>query len=91
MKIAIDISQIVYGTGVSTYTKNLVENLLKIDRKNDYILFGGSLRRRQQLRQYFHTLKATGSEEPRARSGQSFRGKVLPISPGIADLIWNKL
>jgi len=46
MKIGIDISQIVYGTGVSVYTQNLVENLLKIDKKNEYILFFSSLRRK---------------------------------------------
>src|SRR4030043_2326280 len=44
MKIGIDISQIVFGTGVSNYTKELVEYLLKIDHKNQYILFGSSLR-----------------------------------------------
>jgi glycosyltransferase involved in cell wall biosynthesis len=49
MKIAIDISQIVYGTGVSVYTKNLVDNLLKIDRENEYILFAGSLRRKGEI------------------------------------------
>ena len=49
MKIAIDISQIVYGTGVSIYTKNLVENLLKIDREDEYMLFAGALRRRQDV------------------------------------------
>lgn len=53
MKIGIDISQIVYeGTGTATYTKNLVENLLKIDKKNDYVLFGSSLRRQTQLKQF---------------------------------------
>ena len=41
MKIAIDISQIVYGTGVSTYTENLIKNLLKIDKENEYLLFCG--------------------------------------------------
>jgi len=49
VKIAIDISQIVYGTGVSIYTKNLVENLLKIDREDEYMLFAGALRRRQDV------------------------------------------
>lgn len=44
MKIAIDISQVVYGTGVSTYTENLVKNLLKTDPKNEYLIFGTSLR-----------------------------------------------
>jgi len=52
MKIGIDISQIVYGTGVSVYTENLVKNLLKIDKKNDYLLFGGSLRQRGKLQKF---------------------------------------
>jgi hypothetical protein len=44
MIIGIDISSIPYGTGVSEYTKQLVLNLLKIDSKNQYKLFLGSLR-----------------------------------------------
>ena len=46
MKICIDISQIVYPGGVGAYTKKLVENLLKIDRKNQYLLFAYSLRKK---------------------------------------------
>lgn len=46
MRFGIDISQIIYGSGVSVYTKSLVENLLKIDRLNEYVLFFSSLRRR---------------------------------------------
>ena len=53
MKIAIDISQIVYGTGVSTYTENLVRNLLKIDKENKYVLFAGSLRRKHDVLKVF--------------------------------------
>lgn len=53
MKIAIDISQIVYGTGVSTYTENLVKNLLKIGKENEYLLFAGSLRRKQDVLRVF--------------------------------------
>ena len=52
MKIGIDISQIVYGTGVSVYTQNLIENLRKIDKKNDYLLFGGSLRQKEKLKKF---------------------------------------
>jgi len=52
MKIAIDVSQIVYGTGVAVYTRKLVENLLAIDKENEYVLFGGSLRRRGELRDF---------------------------------------
>ena len=56
MKIAIDISQIVYGTGVSNYTSNLVRHLLKIDKKNQYILFGTSLRQRKKLYEFKKSL-----------------------------------
>jgi len=50
MKIGIDISQIAYEkTGVANYTKNLVENLIKIDQKNQYILFFSSLRKKPPL------------------------------------------
>jgi glycosyltransferase involved in cell wall biosynthesis len=49
MKIAIDISQIVYGTGVSLYTKNLVTNLMQIDKDDSFILYAGTLRRKQDI------------------------------------------
>jgi len=53
MKIAIDVSQIVYGTGVSVYTRKLVESLLAIDRENEYVLFAGAFRRRQEILDVF--------------------------------------
>ncbi|KKR26576.1 MAG: hypothetical protein UT58_C0010G0010 [Microgenomates group bacterium GW2011_GWC1_39_7b] len=43
MRIAIDISQAIFGTGVSTYTKSLVQGLLSLDKNNDYLLFGSRL------------------------------------------------
>lgn len=57
MRIGIDISQIVYGTGVSVYTKNLVENLLKIDQEDAYVLFAGTLRRRKDVLDVFPQAK----------------------------------
>src|SRR3989338_943686 len=46
MTIGIDISMLVYqGSGVANYTYNMVKNLLKIDKKNQYRLFYSSLRR----------------------------------------------
>ena len=57
MKIAIDVSQVAYGTGVASYTKNLVKALLKIDKKNDYILFGYSLRLGSRLKDFEAELK----------------------------------
>ena len=79
MKIGIDVSQVVYGTGVSKYTRNLVNALLKIDSKNEYILFGGSLRRVSDLKKFHNDL-----------AGNSIL-KTFPISPVIADFIWNKV
>lgn len=49
MKIAIDLSQIPYDTGVSKYTKNLVNNLLNIDQLNEYLFFAGALRRKKEI------------------------------------------
>lgn len=50
MKIGIDISQIIYGTGVSTYSENLVKSLIKNDRKNQYVLFASTFRLGKKLR-----------------------------------------
>lgn len=79
MKIAIDISSVVYGTGVSVYTKNLVKNLLKIDRENEYILFAGTLRRKKDILKFVNSLSG------------NFKVKILPIPPTIANFIWNHL
>jgi len=78
MKIGIDISQIVYGTGVSTYTRNLIEALLSIDKDNEYVVFGGSLRRKGELA-YLASLKG------------NIGGKTYPFPPTIADILWNRL
>jgi len=78
MKIGIDISQIVYQTGVSRYTAELVENLLKIDQKNEYVLWAGSLRQRS-------IIKAFVAKLPR-------RVKLVltPVSPRLADAVYNR-
>ena len=49
MRIAIDISQVVYGTGVSHYRRHIAELLPKIDETNEYVLFAGAFRRRQEI------------------------------------------
>lgn len=81
MIIGIDISQIVYGTGVSTYTKKLVENLLKIDKKNQYVLFGSSLRSKKKLYEFRETLK----------NFQNCEVKIFSYPPTILEFLWNKL
>lgn len=46
MKIGIDVSQLAYeNTGVSNYYKNLVQNLINLDKQNEYVLFFSSLRK----------------------------------------------
>ena len=82
MRIGIDISQIVYGTGVSFYTRSLVKHLLKADNKNNYVLFGGALRSRQVLIdnvQHFSEYKS------------KFKLKIYPFSPNISDILFNKV
>lgn len=79
MKIGIDISQVIYETGVSWYTRHLVENLLKIDQENEYLLFGGSLRRLSDLERFTKSLKG------------NFKKKFYPFPPTLADFVWNRL
>lgn len=79
MKIAIDISQIVYGTGVSVYTKELVRALLKLDQENEYLLYAGSLRKSSDISEYVKGLEG------------KFTVKVLPLSPKISNVLWNHL
>ncbi|MBP8591215.1 glycosyltransferase family 4 protein [Candidatus Shapirobacteria bacterium] len=83
MTIAIDISQIVYGTGASVYAKNLAENLLALDRKNRYLLFGGSLRQKEALVGF---LKGLQKKYP-----QRVKAKVAPYPPTFLDWLWNKI
>ena len=80
MRIAIDISQAIFGTGVSTYTKSLVKGLLSIDKKNNYILFGGSLRRFKELKEL-----AEGYVGPNVET------KIFAYPPVFANLVWNRL
>lgn len=83
MTIAIDISQIVYGTGVSVYTKNLVENLLNVDPKNRYLLFGGSLRQKQLLINFARRLQKKYPNRVKA--------KIVPYPPTLLDWFWNRV
>ncbi len=82
MKIGIDISQIAHeGTGVAIYTQNLVENLLKIDKKNEYVLFGGSLRKKKVLDDYLAQFK----------NNKNVTLKTFYLPPLFLEFLWNKL
>ncbi|OGH50456.1 MAG: hypothetical protein A3H17_04250 [Candidatus Levybacteria bacterium RIFCSPLOWO2_12_FULL_37_14] len=81
MKIGIDISQIIYeGTGVAELVRNLVENLLRIDKKNEYVLFFSSLRK--NLKSQISNFKSTS---------QNLKIKTFRFPPILLDLLWNKL
>ena len=80
MKIGIDISQAVHGTGASNYILELVKNLAKIDKKNEYILFGASLRAISRFNKLKDDLK----------SNQNFQFKIVPIPPTILEILFNR-
>lgn len=85
MKIVIDISQIVYeGTGVATYTRNIVRELLKLNKNNrhQYLLFGTSLRQRARLESFISSLE---------NEGLNFDHFFLSLPPTFTDLIWNRI
>lgn len=81
MRIGIDISQIVHeGTGVSKYVRKLVAALLRMDRKNEYVLFGASLRKRQTFQTFFEEVKNVHT-----------RLVTVPIPPTVLEFLWNRL
>ena len=81
MKFGIDISQIAYEhTGVAGYLKRLVEELLRIDGKNEYILFFSSLRRRIQNSKF---------KIQNHNSKLKIKEFMLPLF--ILDILWNRL
>lgn len=81
MRIGIDISQTAYqGTGVANYTINLVRNLLRIDKENEYLLFFSSLRRK--LPDWANHLKET-----KAR----FKIRKFKLPLVFFDWLWNRL
>jgi len=77
MNIGIDISQVVYGTGVSVYTKELVRELLLLKSEHHFTLFAGVLRRSRDLDAYVKTLSG------------NFTLVTAPIPPRVADVLWN--
>lgn len=58
MRIGLDVSQVVYGTGVSDYTIELVNALILADPTNQLVLFGSTLRRIDDLRRLYPRMKS---------------------------------
>lgn len=82
MKIGIDVSQAIYNTGVAVYTRHLVENLLKVNREDSFILFGGSLRRREDLAALLNGW---------FKLNRKVTKRLTWFSPRVLDLLWNRL
>lgn len=80
MKIGIDISQTAYeGTGVAAYVKQLIEKLIEVDKRNEYIFFFSSLR------------KNFKSSAFSFQSSHNITIKKFKIPPSILDILWNRL
>jgi hypothetical protein len=83
MRIGIDISQVVYeGTGVAQYVRTLVKELLTIDQKNDYVLFGASLRRIGDLKRFFESIRSVN---------RHVKLVIIPVPPSVLEIVWNRL
>ncbi len=79
MKIGIDVSQILYGTGVSLYTSSLVKTLSAVNRVDDFILFAASLRRKKELKDKIDNLSLSSN----------FKTKLFPLPPFVLEKLWN--
>ncbi len=82
MVIGIDISQLAYeNTGVANFLSNLVENLLKEDKINQYVLFYSSLRKQF----------SPPAGEFNFQSNPNVKIQRFKIPPVILDILWNRL
>jgi hypothetical protein len=80
MKIGIDISQLTFeNTGVSNYLSSLLEELLRIDSKNQYVFFFSSLRGKLDITKFKFLQKP------------NVKLKKFIIPPTVLDILWNKL
>ena len=81
MRIAIDVSQIVYqGTGIGRYTAELTKHLLQLKTDYQFIFYAGSLRTR-------HLINSFRTRSP----WNQVIWKLTPFSPQISDFLFNRL
>jgi len=81
MKIAIDASQIVFKTGVSFYTSNLLKGLSKIDKKNEYSVFASSFRGNKVLKKTINSLNLE----------KNFTNKLFTLPLSYFEIFWNRM
>ncbi len=86
MKICIDISQVVFkGSGVENYTRNLVREVLRENKKTNshqYILFGTSLRQKVLLDDFAFELR---------KEGLIFKTSFWALPPSFTSTVWNQV
>ncbi|MFH1827404.1 MAG: glycosyltransferase family 1 protein [bacterium] len=79
MKIGVDISQIAYkGTGVSRFTKGLIDTILEYDKNNEWLFFFSSLRNQLKY-EIAKNIKKKG-----------FKILDFPFPPIFLSFLWNK-
>ncbi len=90
MKIGIDISQLAYeNTGVANFLSELVDNLIKHDSKNQYVLFYSSLRKNFKFSIFPGLAKRSGAGNFQSNPNVSIKQFRLP--PTLLDFLWNRL
>ena len=83
MVIGIDISQLAFsGTGVANYLGSLVQNMVDLDKENEYVLFYSSLRKELLISNFKFLNK---SQYPNVQL------KTFRFPPTLLDILWNKL
>lgn len=81
MKVAIDISAIIYPQfGVGTYLRELVRHLVAAYSEEEYLLFGYSLRAKASLESYLALFKG----KPKVAA------KIYPLPVSLLELLWNR-
>lgn len=79
MNIGIDITPVIYGTGVSQYTQNLTLALMsQLSTEDTLTLFGASLRQHQELARFSQRISKAST-------------KIIPCPPGITSFLFNTL
>jgi len=81
MRVGIDITPVIYaGTGIGTYTRELVRHLLPLDPTIQYVLFASTLRSQKKVWEYLEVLTPNANFTP----------KIFPFPPLITEIAWNK-
>lgn len=83
MRIGIDISQLAYpNTGVATFLYKLVQEMIRQNSKNTYVLFYSSLRKE---------LPITNYQLPINEQYPNVQIKRFKFPPTVLDWLWNRL